>query len=44
MAQGHSVVSSKLYLVLKSLLILPHFPLDLFMLQTLYFSLCQFNT
>lgn len=44
MAQGHSVVSSKLYLVSKSLLILPHFPLDPFMLQTLYFSLCQFNT
>lgn len=37
-------MSSKLYLASKSLLILPHLPLDLPMRQTLYFSLRQFNT
>lgn len=44
MAQCHSIMSSKLYLASKPLLILPHLPLDLPMLQTLCFSLCQFNT
>lgn len=44
MAQCHSIMSPKLYLASKSLLILPHLPLDLSTLQTLYFSLRQFNT